>query len=269
MLAFGTKAHHALHTGAVVPRAVKEDDLATGWEVFNIALEVPGSGLTRRWLLQSHSASTTRVQVLVKALNGATLAGRVAPPVSQGLIQSLGVFIDTIIVCTATAFVILIAGPDVWGAEGVNPANLTTLAVANELGNWTIMPMAVLIFVLAYSSIIAAYVYSETNMTFVTDSKVATWVVRVISVASVVIGALASLDLVWNSVDIAMAIMTVTNLVALLWLSKWGLGALRDFEKQRKEGVGEPVFIGEGNPLLPGDVPTDSWSRAAVLSETR
>ncbi|WP_115727631.1 alanine/glycine:cation symporter family protein [Actinomyces culturomici] len=216
---------------------------------------------TKRGLFSNEAGQGT-------APNAAATA-TVAHPVSQGLIQSLGVFIDTIIVCTATAFVILIAGPDVWGAEGVNPANLTTLAVANELGNWTIMPMAVLIFVLAYSSIIAAYVYSETNMTFVTDSKVATWVVRVISVASVVIGALASLDLVWNSVDIAMAIMTVTNLVALLWLSKWGLGALRDFEKQRKEGVGEPVFIGEGNPLLPGDVPTDSWSRAAVLSETR
>ena len=78
MLAFGTKAHNALHTGAVVPRAVKEDDLATGREVFNISLEVPGGGLTRRRLLQSDSASATRVQVLVKALNGATLAGRVA-----------------------------------------------------------------------------------------------------------------------------------------------------------------------------------------------
>lgn len=184
-------------------------------------------------------------------------------PVSQGMIQSLGVFIDTIVVCTATAFVILIAGPEVWGAEGVNPANLTSLAVAEELGAWTIMPMAVLIFVLAYSSIIAAYVYSETNMTFVTDSKAATWAVRIISVASVVIGALASLDLVWNTVDIAMAIMTLTNLVALLVLSKWGLGALRDFEKQRKAGIEAPVFVGVSNPLLPGDVPTDSWAPAA------
>lgn len=211
---------------------------------------------TKRGLFSNEAGQGT-------APNAAATA-TVAHPVSQGLIQSLGVFIDTIIVCTATAFVILIAGPEVWGAEGANPANLTSLAVANELGAWTIMPMAVLIFVLAYSSIIAAYVYSETNMTFVTDAKWAVWGVRVISVASVVLGALASLDLVWNAVDIAMAVMTVTNLVALLWLSKWGLGALRDYEKQRREGVESPVFVGIGNPLLPGDVPTDSWTGGRV-----
>lgn len=206
---------------------------------------------TKRGLFSNEAGQGT-------APNAAATA-TVSHPVSQGLIQSLGVFIDTVVVCTATAFVILIAGPAVWGAEGVNPANLTSLAVANELGAWTIMPMAVLIFVLAYSSIIAAYVYSETNMSFVTESKAATWVVRVVSVVSVVIGALASLDLVWNAVDIAMAIMTVTNLVALLRLSKWGLGALRDYEKQRREGVEDPVFVGAANPLLPSDVPTDSW----------
>lgn len=207
---------------------------------------------TKRGLFSNEAGQGT-------APNAAATA-TVSHPVRQGLIQSLGVFIDTVVVCTATAFVILIAGPDVWGSEGANPANLTSLAVANEMGAWTILPMAILIFVLAYSSIIAAYVYSETNMTFVTNAKWATWMVRIISVASVVLGALASLDLVWNTVDIAMAVMTVTNLVALAWLSKWGLGALRDYEKQRREGVDSPVFVGVGNPLLPGDVPTDSWT---------
>ncbi|QWW19092.1 alanine:cation symporter family protein [Schaalia sp. 19OD2882] len=207
---------------------------------------------TKRGLFSNEAGQGT-------APNAAATA-TVEHPVSQGLIQSLGVFIDTIVVCTATAFVILIAGPDVWGAEGVNPANLTSMAVANELGQWTILPMAVLVFVLAYSSIIAAYVYSETNMTFMTRAKWATWLVRVVSVGSVVLGALVSLDLVWNTVDIAMAVMTVTNLVALVWLSKWGLGALRDWEAQRKAGVAEPSFVGVDNPHLPGDVPTDVWA---------
>lgn len=213
---------------------------------------------TKRGLFSNEAGQGT-------APNAAATA-TVSHPVSQGLIQSLGVFVDTIIVCTATAFVILIAGPDVWGAQGVNPANLTTLAVAHGLGSWTILPMAVLIFVLAYSSIIAAYVYSETNMTFVTGSKLAVWAVRVISVSSVVIGALTSLELVWNAVDIAMAVMTVTNLIALLALSKWGLGALRDFEKQLKAGVERPVFVGVNNPNLPGDVPSDSWTPSSEES---
>lgn len=189
-------------------------------------------------------------------------------PVRQGLIQSLGVFIDTVVVCTATAFVILIAGQDVWGSPEANPANLTTLAVAAELGHWTIMPMAILIFVLAYSSIIAAYVYSEINLSFVVRSRVATWTVRIISVASVVIGALTSLDLVWNAVDIAMAVMTVTNLVALIVLAPWGMGALRDYEAQRRQGVTDPVFVGRDNPLLPGDVPSDVWDRAQELRQS-
>lgn len=211
---------------------------------------------TKRGLFSNEAGQGT-------APNAAATA-TVGHPVQQGLIQSLGVFIDTIVVCTATAFVILIAGPEVWGAEGVNPANLTTLAVANELGAWTVLPMAVLIFVLAYSSIIAAYVYSETNMTYVVNTKWATWTVRVISVASVVIGALVSLDLVWNTVDIAMAIMTVTNLVALISLSRWGLGALRDYEVQRKAGVESPRFVATDNPHLPGNLETDVW----VVSET-
>ena len=207
---------------------------------------------TKRGLFSNEAGQGT-------APNAAATA-TVAHPVRQGLIQSLGVFVDTIIVCTATAFVILIAGEKVWSNPEANPANLTTLAVADQLGQWTIMPMSILIFVLAYSSIIAAYVYSEINLSFVVKSKAATWTVRVISVASVVIGSLTTLDLVWNSVDIAMAIMTLTNLVALIVLAPWGLGALRDYEAQRRRGIADPVFIAQGNDLLPGDLPGDIWS---------
>ena len=209
---------------------------------------------TKRGLFSNEAGQGT-------APNAAATA-TVSHPVRQGLIQSLGVFIDTIVVCTATAFVILLAGPDVWGGEGVDPSNLTTLAVANELGAWTIVPMAILIFVLAYSSVIAAYVYSDTNMSFVFgDARWATWTVRVVCVASATIGALLSLDVVWNAVDIAMAVMTITNLVALVLLSRWVIGALLDYQLQRSAGVEDPVFVGRNNPLLPRDVPGNVWKR--------
>ena len=209
---------------------------------------------TKRGLFSNEAGQGT-------APNAAATA-TVPHPVRQGLIQSLGVFIDTIVVCTATAFVILIAGPEVWGGEGVDPSNLTTLAVANELGAWTIVPMAILIFVLAYSSIIAAYVYSDTNMSFVFgDARWASWTVRVVCVLSATIGALLSLDVVWNAVDIAMAVMTITNLVALVFLWRWVIGALLDYQLQRKAGVEDPVFIGRNNPLLPRDVPGNVWKR--------
>lgn len=208
---------------------------------------------TKRGLFSNEAGQGT-------APNAAATA-TVAHPVRQGLIQSLGVFVDTIIVCTATAFVILIAGEEVWSAEGVNPANLTTLAIAHEVGEWAIVPMSLMVFVLAFSSIIAAYVYSEINMRFVTESPVATYAVRCISVGSIFLGCVTALPVVWNGVDIAMAVMTITNLVALIALAKWGVGALKDYEAQRRTGVEEPVFVGAGNPHLPADVPTDVWTR--------
>lgn len=188
----------------------------------------------------------------------AAATATVAHPVSQGLIQSLGVFVDTIIVCTATALIILLAGPQVWNGEGVNPATLTTLAVTSAVGQWAEVPMALMIFVLAFSSIIAAYVYSEMNMAFITESKIATWVVRAVSVFSVVLGAVVTLNLVWNAVDIAMAVMTLANLVALVLLWKWVAGSLRDYEASVKAGK-EPVFITHENKFLPAELPDSVW----------
>ena len=83
---------------------------------------------------------------------------------------------------------------------------------------------------------------------------------RVVSVASATAGAVLSLDVVWNAVDIAMAVMTLTNLVALIRLHRWGAGALRDYEDQLRAGAAEPVFHGRDNPRLPGDVPGEVWS---------
>lgn len=209
---------------------------------------------TKRGLFSNEAGQGT-------APNAAATA-TVAHPVQQGFIQSLGVFVDTIIVCTATAFVILIAGPETWSSPEANPATLTTLAVAHELGGVTVLPMAILIFVLAYSSVIAAYVYSDVNMDYLTGGKRwASWSVRVVSVVSATAGAVLSLDVVWNAVDIAMAVMTLTNLVALVALARWVTGALRDFEAQRRAGVRVPVFRAIGNPHLPGDVPGDVWDQ--------
>lgn len=213
---------------------------------------------TKRGLFSNEAGQGT-------APNAAATA-TVTHPVRQGLIQSLGVFVDTIIVCTATAFVILVAGPEVWGAEGANPATLTTMAVGHALGSWTAVPMAIMIFVLAFSSIIAAYVYSEVNMYFVTKSKVGMWAVRAVSIASVVLGALVTLNLVWNTVDIAMAIMTVTNLVALVVLAPWAVAALRDYEAQRRAGASEPVFDPATCDRLPGELATTAWDRHADVA---
>ena len=236
--------------GRIISSAFAPEPLVGGLGGGVLAAVING---TKRGLFSNEAGQGT-------APNAAATA-TVSHPVQQGLIQSLGVFVDTIIVCTATAFVILIAGPDAWMAEGADPSTLTTLAISRQLGGWTVLPMAILIFVLAYSSIIAAYVYTDVNMDYLTGGRRwASWTVRVVSVASATAGAVLSLDVVWNAVDIAMAIMTLTNLVALLWLFRWGVGALRDYEAQRADGLAEPVFRGRGNPYLPADVPGDVWA---------
>ena len=198
----------------------------------------------------------------------------VAHPVQQGLIQSLGVFVDTIIVCTATAFIILVSGvysPVLVEAGKLTTdaaATLTSDAVAATLGGWTAIPMAIVIFVLAFSSIIAAATYSEVSMTFISERPEWRWLPRLVSVVSTGLGALASLTVVWNTVDITMAVMTLTNLVALIWLARWGVGALRDWDAQRSAGRVAPLFNGVGNPYLPGDLPGDVWAgERASLAE--
>ncbi|QPK93898.1 alanine:cation symporter family protein [Actinomyces sp. zg-332] len=194
--------------------------------------------------------------------NAAAVA-TVKHPVEQGLIQSFGVFVDTIVVCTATALIIMSAGKDIYNPNvQMDPSlagSLTHSAVASQLGSWTTLLMSVIIFVLAYSSMIAAYTYSEVNMFFVTPSKIGAYVVRVVSVISAVLGAVVSLQLIWSTVDIFMALITVLNVLAVLALSKQGLGILKDYEDQKRNGIATPRFIGVGNKHLPADLPTDVW----------
>ena len=213
---------------------------------------------TKRGLFSNEAGQGT-------APNAAATA-TVSHPVCQGLIQSLGVFIDTIVVCTATAFIILVSGiysPALVQAGTLTPkaaGTLTSDAVAATLGSWTAVPMAIVIFVLAFSSIIAAATYSEVSMTFISERPKWRWLPRLVSVVSTGLGALASLTVVWNTVDITMAVMTLTNLVALIWLARWGVGALRDWDAQRAAGRVAPLFSGVGNPYLPGDLPGDVWT---------
>jgi len=105
-------------------------------------------------------------------------------------------------------------------------------------------------------------------MTFISERPAWRWLPRLVSVASTGLGALATLTVVWNTVDITMAVMTLTNLVALVWLARWGVGALRDWDVQRAAGRTAPLFVGVGNPYLPGDLPGDVWTaERASLAE--
>lgn len=191
----------------------------------------------------------------------------VSHPVKQGLIQSLGVFVDTIIVCTATAFIILVSGPAVYDPGAPTKmagASLTQAAFSASLGSWTTWLMTFLVFVFAFSSVLGNYVYAEVNLFFLGVKKQAINVFRVLVLIAIGIGALARLDAVWALADVSMGLMAIVNLVAIILLGKWAFAALRDYQLQAETGE-DPVFIAE-EARLPGHLDGDIWTRSEVHS---
>lgn len=177
----------------------------------------------------------------------------VSHPVKQGLIQALGVFTDTLLVCSCTAFIILCSGLYTSGANGIE---LTQLALTDSIGSTGSALVAVLIFFFAFSSVVGNYYYGECNLYFLTKSKKTLTGFRIAVGAVVFIGAVMTLEVVWGLVDVFMFIMTVCNLVALGALGKYALRCLNDYRRQRREGK-DPVYRRSTNPEIAKD--TDCW----------
>ena len=161
-------------------------------------------------------------------------------PVTQGLLQSLGVFTDTLVICTCTAFIILLSGlyKKEYGYDGII---LTGHAMEHHLGSFGGWFLLAAIFLFAYSTIIANYFYGETNIRYICNKSWAVFVFRILSGIVVLLGGFMTLQQTWSIVDLAMALMTILNLIAVVLLSKYAFRLLQDFQKQRKEGK-EPVF---------------------------
>lgn len=164
----------------------------------------------------------------------------VTHPVKQGLIQTLGVFTDTLIICTCTAFIILFSGAPLDGS--VNGVQLTQHALTLEVGSMGGIFVAIAIFLFAFSSIIGNYYYGEANIRFITSRKSVLYGYRLAVGGMVMFGALASLDLAWSLADITMAFMTICNLIAISLLSKQAFLLLNDYVTQKKKGIKSPVL---------------------------
>ncbi|MDF2037626.1 alanine/glycine:cation symporter family protein [Cytobacillus oceanisediminis] len=163
----------------------------------------------------------------------------VSHPVKQGLIQSLGVFVDTMVICSSTAFIILLSG--VYTSSESNGIVLTQSALNAEIGPWATIFIAILILMFAFSSIVGNYYYGESNISFIKSGKVWLTLYRLAVIGMVAFGSLASLDIVWGLADVFMGIMAVINLVAIALLGKIAFAALNDYRKQKQAGK-NPVF---------------------------
>lgn len=177
----------------------------------------------------------------------------VTHPVKQGLIQALGVFTDTLLVCSCTAFIILISG--LFSVPELNGIALTQSALQSEIGSFGPIFIAIAIFLFAFSSIIGNYYYGEANIRFITSNTKVMTVYRLCSAGVMVIfGAMASFQLVWNIVDFFMAFLTACNLIAIVLLGRYAFRLLDDYRKQKKLGIKEPTFHRSQLPELEDEI---------------
>ena len=160
-------------------------------------------------------------------------------PVKQGLIQSLGVFTDTLIICSCTAFIILMSGIEVGGQmDGIR---LTQEALTTQIGGAGRIFVAIAIFFFAFSSIIGNYYYGEANIKFITSSRKVLNAYRLLVGVMVMSGAVMSLQTVWSLADLTMALMTLCNIAAIVLLGGQVMTLLKDYRKQKSAGL-DPVF---------------------------
>lgn len=170
----------------------------------------------------------------------AAATAHVTHPVKQGFIQALGVFTDTLLICTCTAFIILFSGKNL--NSGLDGIQLTQAALNSQIGNIGSTYIAVAILFFAYSSILGNYYYGEANIRFITKRKAVIHIYRILVGGMVFFGSIASLKLVWNLADITMALMAICNLIAIIMLGKYAFRLLDDYLRQKKSGIKSPVF---------------------------
>lgn len=178
----------------------------------------------------------------------------VSHPVKQGLIQSLGVYTDTLLVCTSTAFIILCSGVYDSGLTGIALTKASLQAETGEFATWF---LAVAIYLFAFTSIIANYYYGETNLNFIYKSKTIIYLFRLLVAATLMLGSLSTLELVWAVSDITMGMMTFCNILAILVLGRYAIICLRDYRQQLRMGK-DPVFTFKTIPGLKSQI-EDCW----------
>ncbi|MGD1878710.1 MAG: alanine/glycine:cation symporter family protein [Kiloniellaceae bacterium] len=181
-------------------------------------------------------------------------------PISQGITQSFSVFIDTIVICSCTAFVILLGGVYVPGAEAIDGVVLTQQSLVYHLGDWTQYFLTFIILLFAFSSIIYNYYLGENALSVITEHPLAILALRIAVMALVFAGAVApGATAVFFFSDPMMGILALVNLVAIMMLLPTCLRILRDFRRQLKAGIARPVLNPDDFPDL--DLDRTAWTK--------
>ena len=186
----------------------------------------------------------------------ASASAEVSHPVKQGLVQVLSVFIDTILVCSATAFMCMCSGVE--PSEKLSGAPYVQAALSETLGAFGPIFITVAMMLFAFTTLLGNLYYVDQCIYYIlgkVPGKAFMTVYHIVAAALIFLGAGLSADLLWNIADVTMGLMTVINMPVILYLSKYAVAALKDYDTQRKQGK-TPVFKAK-NINLPHDV--DYW----------
>lgn len=195
------------------------------------------------------------------AANAAATASPYPPhPASQGYVQMLGVFIDTMIICTATASIILLSG-GLESFSGMGGIEITQRALDSQVGDWGGQFVAIALLFFAFTSLIANYSYAETNLIFLMHKNTRGLIfLRIAVLGMVIFGGLQSNDVIWALADVSMGLMAMVNLVAILLLSNEVIKLAKDYNQQLDEGK-IPTFDRTKIPELDKKIEPGIWEK--------
>lgn len=178
---------------------------------------------------------------------GATAA--ISHPVKQGLVQTLGVYVDTLVVCTMTAFIIMLSDP-AYGPENSSMGSQLTLnALQAGLGTWARYFLTFAIFLFAFTSVVGNYYYGESNIQYMFRHKAWLGLFRILVVIAVMVGCIANVGIVWSLSEVATLVMAMTNLMAIIFLGRIAMKLLHHYNEQRRKGL-EPIFHRDDLPEI-------------------
>jgi amino acid carrier protein len=183
----------------------------------------------------------------------ASATADVSHPVKQGFIQALGVFVDTLLICTSSAFIVLISGA--YTDQKLSGIEIAQKALGAEVGAWAPHFLTIAILFFAFTSLIGNYYYGETNIEFIKKSKAWLFIYRIAVVGMVIWGSITQVQIVWDMADLFMGLMAITNLIAIILLGKIAAAALKDYAIQRKAGKNPEFYISN----IPGLTNVECW----------
>ena len=197
------------------------------------------------------------------APNAAATAA-VPHPVKQGLLQSLGVFFDTMLVCTATAIMILLYSGLKFGEKAPQGVEVTQSALNEHLGSPGGIFLTVAITLFAFSSVVGNYYYGQSNIEFLSKNKAILFIFRCLVVVLVFIGAVVKSETVWSTADLFMGLMAIVNLVSIIGLSNIAFAVMKDYIQQKRAGL-KPVFKPENLEINLFGI--ESWGHEDKISK--